>query len=719
MLNRKKIPYSVDKKNFNLKRKDLSNWINEYEIQAYANQKMKEDIQNLILDVYDKDKDIREHFFNKYISELSLILNEKSIPKDMDSIYKEISFDIPDKSEFKIFIENRNKLLEEKNTKNKLHRNYSNYLSDNNKNKNNLLDLNVNEYEDKKRNTNKNDYISEKKRTNSEIREFAKKRYESMSKYNTIFADNDNKKDKIRLNKINNYNNKIKKDYYKNNIIRKNKLRNNIYDKEVNFRRSNITKNLYQKDKIKNNNKDTEYNNPKNIRLFYNTNKQDEIKIISRKNKRLNEEDKLKGQIYNNTNTRYDNNNSNEFNNNSNYNLYSKGLNRNRSFNINNNSNKYHLSKDDTLKDLDIDKEVIKNELIKVLNDETNPTFEKFNDEYLEIDKKKDEIKKIKINGINYKLSGWGPKKVEVNEEIILDKDFKNNQSINKKNDNNNNTNTNSNLNHKKITIKKLIEDEEEKDSYLIQKIEKDIKTSNSCISSINIPNEALIDKEDKKNFKEILLYGGDIKKNNYYELSYYKEDKLYGIDPSYFESNLKNKSENKVNTNLNKNDNNYNYNEKKMKKLIDLFTSEKKGHYDNDNENENEKNNNKENTSNYDNKWKNRAKDVKINLNKINSNINANGSKPRIYENINNSRDYKYKIGSNNNSINYRTTNDEINKEKINYLEVNQNNENCDKNVKDEIKTYDNNNNIDNDLSISFSRPKRKRFHRVIHSEL
>lgn len=63
MLNRKKIPYSVDKKNFNLKRKDLSNWINEYEIQAYANQKMKYDIQNLILDVYDKNKDIREHFF--------------------------------------------------------------------------------------------------------------------------------------------------------------------------------------------------------------------------------------------------------------------------------------------------------------------------------------------------------------------------------------------------------------------------------------------------------------------------------------------------------------------------------------------------------------------------------------------------------------------------------------------------------------------------------
>ena len=34
------------------------------------------------------------------------------------------------------------------------------------------------------------------------------------------------------------------------------------------------------------------------------------------------------------------------------------------------------------------------------------------------------------------------------------------------------------------------------------------------------------------------------------------------------------------------------------MKKLIDLFTSEKKGHYDNENEK-----NNKENTSNYDNK--------------------------------------------------------------------------------------------------------------------
>ena len=88
-----------------------------------------------------------------------------------------------------------------------------------------------------------------------------------------------------------------------------------------------------------------------------------------------------------------------------------------------------------------------------------------------------------------------------------MDKDFKNNQNINKKDDNNDGANKDSNLNHKKITIKKLIEDEEEKDNYLIQKIEKDIKTSNSCISSINMPNEALIDKEDKKNFKEILLW--------------------------------------------------------------------------------------------------------------------------------------------------------------------------------------------------------------------
>ena len=73
---------------------------------------------------------------------------------------------------------------------------------------------------------------------------------------------------------------------------------------------------------------------------------------------------------------------------------------------------------------------------------------------------------------------------------------------------------------------------------------------------------------------------------------------------------------------------------------------------------------------SNYDNKRKNRVKDAKINLNKINNNLNVNESKPRIYENINNSRDFKYDIGNNNN-INYRTTNDEINKEKINYFDV------------------------------------------------
>ena len=70
--------------------------------------------------------DIRNYFFKKYITAFSEILNEKSEPKDIDCIYKgDVPFDNPEKSEFQMFLENRNnKLLEKENSKNKTRKNY-------------------------------------------------------------------------------------------------------------------------------------------------------------------------------------------------------------------------------------------------------------------------------------------------------------------------------------------------------------------------------------------------------------------------------------------------------------------------------------------------------------------------------------------------------------------------------------------------------------------
>ena len=105
MINRKRITYSSDNK----KKKNLSTWIKDCELETYTTKELKEEIKDLLLDVvYDKDKDIREHFFNKYISEFSEILNEQSKPKNIDSF-----FNVPKgKNEFKLFIENRNRKLE-------------------------------------------------------------------------------------------------------------------------------------------------------------------------------------------------------------------------------------------------------------------------------------------------------------------------------------------------------------------------------------------------------------------------------------------------------------------------------------------------------------------------------------------------------------------------------------------------------------------------------
>ena len=210
MFNRKKISHSVDEKSSNNKKRDLTTWINDFEIQAYATEEMKEEIKSLLLEVYNSDKDIRDHFFKKYITAFSDILNEKSEPKDIDCIYKgDVPFDIPEKSEFQMFIENRNnKLLEKENSKNK---NRKNYWSEDKTIKNNINDLdddynndkNIYNRKNNRRIKDKKDYISEQKRNNSKIRDYAKNRYQMKSQYESIFVDDDKNKN----NKNNNKNN--------------------------------------------------------------------------------------------------------------------------------------------------------------------------------------------------------------------------------------------------------------------------------------------------------------------------------------------------------------------------------------------------------------------------------------------------------------------------------------------------------------------------------
>ena len=112
MINRNRISYSFDKNRTNQKKRELSNWIKDYELEAYSTKEIKKEIKELLLDVYDKDEDIREHFLNKYVSGFSEILDEHSKPINIESIFKDVPLDIPEKSEFKIFIENRNKKLE-------------------------------------------------------------------------------------------------------------------------------------------------------------------------------------------------------------------------------------------------------------------------------------------------------------------------------------------------------------------------------------------------------------------------------------------------------------------------------------------------------------------------------------------------------------------------------------------------------------------------------
>ena len=631
MINRNKISQSFDHKKINTKKNKLSSWINDYEIQAYATQEMKKEIKELLLDVYDDDKDIRDHFLDKYVNNFSEILNVKSNPKDIDSIYKEeIPYNIPEKSEFKKFIENRNKLLKKENN---LKKNYSNYWSENKNIKCDLYDFDddQNEKKLKRRSLSKTDCINDKKRNNSKVRDYAKSRYQTLNKYDDIFSNNnDDDNTKIKVNKK-----KISKDYYYKN--------NNKYDKKrfkknpsfINFRHSNINKSIIENDK------NTKKSMENNISLLlskynnYNDKKQKdkkEIKVYSRKNKYLNKEKKINNNRYN--------------------------LNNNISLEKN-----IELDKGKLINEIDIDSKIINNNLdnYKGFNrdisdyndDDSSKSYHIFTDEYLE--ENGDEIKKINIKGVNYRITGE-PKKYEISEEILLDKN--NIKDINKKNEKDE-PNKESNLIHKKLIIKKNIDDKDKKVS-LVQKIEKDIKQSKTRIS--NISKESLN--------KLMRLYNNDNKSNDSYIITYYKENEIFGINPFSYIDNENDKQ---------------NDDEKNKKRFIYKPYNERRK--------DRKKNIYSNNKIIYENK-NNVNKDIENKINNINEDKEIKVNKKDI---INNYKDYLY----NNNN---RNQNNEIKFEKI---------KNNIENQIEEIKTYD------NSTKTNLNGNKRKRFHRLINSDL
>ena len=669
MFNRKKISHSVDQKskNNNKKIKDLATWINNYEIQAYATEEMKEEIKDLVLEVYNYDKDIRDYFFKKYISVFSDILNLKSNPREIDCIFKEdISYDIPEKSEFKLYIENRNnKILEQENSKKKNY-NCDNYWSEDKKFKNKTLDdddnnddLNKYDYKNKKRNKDKKTYLSEQKRNNSKIRNYEKNRYKMINKYNNIYGDiNINN---IKVNKINENNSKEKDINEKKDIYYAYKN-----PSMINFRGKKIKKNNNEE---KNDNKNSnEYTNIPRLLLINHYKKNDndkrEIKIYSLKNMIPNNEKEIKtfnNKIFNN---RYNTDNNSEIN-------IEKELYMDSNFN--------------NIKNLK--KETLKN--IYNTYEKNDDSLHKFEDEYSE--ENENEIKKINISGVNYRISGLGPKKVEIDKQIIYDK------NLNKK-ENEDDPNKKTNLSHKIINIRKNIDEDN-----IVQNIEKDEKISKTLIRNINIPKDSYINKEREKNLKEIFNYNGKDINNNNYEISIVKEDQIFGIDPYIFSSELHKKYENNSNIKVNKN---ISYNERRKRKLANkVYSSDKKRVFNYNNYNYNKENKNIENNGN-----------IKTNINN-----NINEIKEQDKEIRSNWRDYKYKNNTFNTNVNRSNgmNNEEVIKEKrINYIERKNVDEYNNKKVNNinEIKSNDYKEINGSEKRDSFNN-KRKRFHRVIKS--
>ena len=464
MINRKRIAYSSDNK----KKKNLSNWIKDCELETYTTKELKEEIKDLLLDVvYDKDKDIREHFFNKYISEFSEILNEQSKTNNLDSY-----FNVPKgKNEFKLFIENRNRKLE--NSKKKIDDKYD--LSENKK----IIKISKDEDD-----TNKSDFRIEKKkynnlkrRDNSKIRDYAKYRNQMMNEYNINYEF----------------------DYDKNNI---------------NKNKSNKSKDNKKKQPLIINN-----------RGYY-----DIPRLILNKNKKKESKKKKNENIIN-----YPYNLEDILNKNINYNKNNISLIKEKKFILNKPN---HLEEKDLFNQLsnwkelnNKNKESLLNELfLKEASCEFNIDEIKNGENFEFIEKdNKDEIQKIIVNGFNYKITG-DPKKVEIKEEIISDT---NNLNLNE--DEEKKENEEKSYYHKKIIIKKNLDvkdlpsNEKKKNneeiSY-IQKIEKDIRASETRIRNINITKDSF--KKIGKNLKQLFDNNGVINIYKSYEII---DDKLCEVN--------------------------------------------------------------------------------------------------------------------------------------------------------------------------------------------
>ena len=472
-----------------------------------------------------------------------------------------------------------------------------------------------------------------------------------MNKYNNIFNDNnDDKKTNIKINKMN---------------LGNEEKNNSIKIKEEGFRKSNMSQ--QNSIKYKNYNTNKEYINIPRLLIMSKNNNQNgnkEIKIYSKNNIKSNGQEKL----YNKTNNI----------------IYSKNGKTNlRNF--------YPISQesDKNNKEEFIKKEF--NELFENIDDSTN-NYQKYEDEYtLE---NGDEIKKINIRGVNYKLSGNGPEKINISEEIELNNiDDKNNIIII-----NDNPKNKSNMTHQKIIIKKNIGNTGEENN-LVQKIEKDIKTSKMLSTNINIPKHVFKSIEDEEKLKQLIKYNEEDNYNNLYGISFFKEKEIYGMNP------FENFSPKKLEKNNNNTSKHKPYNERRKLRMKNKLAKNNKKNYD---YKINEENNNKENKSIENFKEKKIIKDNTLTEKKIVQEIKK--------EEKFNTKDYKYDT-----NIIRNTKLDENNKKDNNNIKQNRIHFNKNINIKfNEIKKYDINDDVKNEESNAYiPRVKKKRFHRVIHSEL
>ena len=741
MLHVNRISYSSEKNLIYPKKRDLSTWIKDYDLQSYSTQEIQEEIKELLLDVYNKDEDIRDHFLKKYVKGFSEILDEQSRPRNMESIFKDITFNIPEKSEFKIFIENRNKKLENNKKKNYNYYNINkNNWSLNKKFKNNRNNDNENNKEEKKDYDDKDDdelgkknnykknkgnkSLDFKKRDNSKIRNYVKYRNQVLKRYSNIFDGIEIKNNNINILNIPPKNIiKDDKENKDNNLGQENisqKKNSSLMD----FRHSNLNKHnnrsYYDIPRLNNKNKKNE---KKGIKIYSKSNIEVEEKNISNNDsiyekKIINNNDGFlyeKKIVINKGEPTEEDNLYNQISNWKELNKKNKktvlnDLYLNDNLNINKERNEYNFNEikknnelmefiHDTIKD---------SQEINVKNSGNIVEREEVHNGN-ELEEDSGEVKKINISGVNYKLTG-DPKKVEVYEEIIKDT---NNLEKSK------NKNEESSLFHKKIIIEKNFDikdmnvngnikidvDNGENINY-IQKIEKDIKESKIRIRNINIPKDAFFKKNQGRNLKNFFDFNREANPNKSYEI---RNNKIIEINNFYFDSNESNDKnfdiKNKTTNNLERN--NYYYpstlnSESDNKKYIKIYKGKKII-----------ENGNKFNINNNRKKEENKITEVKINLNTGNKNIN----------NINRNKEIKeikiVKKDFNNDNV-YNNTYNINNKKGAFHNGIIKNDVNIEEIKKrNYTQTNINNNEANDPTKINSSGTKRKRFHRVANKEI